>query len=115
MKQIYGNDFGLAFYWKRADEFFCNKIQLVFKEIGFHLTLPELEYFSTLICESQLRINGCTDCELKQNCSRFLLQTPANQIDLAVSVQELKGIQDLVDGTVFKLKLQNYLLGEGQN
>lgn len=115
MKQIYGNDFGLAFHWKRADELQCNKIQLVFKETGFHLTLSELEYFSTLICESQSRIKACADCELRGNCSRFLLQTPSNQIDLAVSIPELKGIQDLVDGTVFKLKLQNYLLGEGQN
>lgn len=115
MKQIYGNDFGMAFFWKRADEVKCNKVQLIFKEIGFHLSLSELEYFETLILESQSRINNCSDCALKENCSRFLLQTPANQIDLAVSASELTGIQDLVAGTVFKIKLQSYLFGEGRN
>ena len=54
MKQVYGNDFGLAFHWKRTDDLHCNKIQLVFKETGFHLTLSELEYFSTFYF---LRVN----------------------------------------------------------
>jgi hypothetical protein len=52
---------------------------------------------------------------LKNQCDRFLLQTPAKQIDLAVSVPELHGIQDLVDGTIFKIKLKNYVLGTGRN
>lgn len=115
MKQIYGNDFGMAFYWKRADELVCNKIQLVFKETGFHLNLSELEYFSELVLESECRIQACSDCTFKNQCSRYLLQTPAKQIDLAVSVQELKGIQDLVNGTIFKIKLKEYLEGVGQN
>jgi hypothetical protein len=115
MKQIYGNDFGTAFYWKRADEVASNKVQLVFKETGFHLTLGELEQFSALILESESRINSCSDCSFKKQCSRYLLQTPAQQIDLAVSVTELKGIQDLVCGTVFKIKLQEYIFGVGQN
>jgi hypothetical protein len=115
MKQIYGNDFGMAFYWKRADELVCDKIQLVFKETGFHLNLSELEHFSALVLESEFRINACSDCAFKKQCSRYLLQTPAKQIDLAVSVQELKGIQDLVDGTIFKIKLKEYVQGVGQN
>jgi hypothetical protein len=115
MKQIYENDFGMTFYWKRADEVVSNKVQLVFKEIGFHLTLGELEQFSTFILESESRINACSDCSFKKQCSRYLLQTPAQQIDLAVSISELKGIQDLVGGTVFKIKLREYVFGVGKN
>lgn len=115
MNQIYSNDFGMAFYWNRKEQADSRKIQLVFKETGFHLTLPELENFALLIVESLSRTVCCADCKAKLNCSRFLLQTPAKQIDLAVSISELEGIQDLVNGTIFKVKLQKYILGRGRN
>lgn len=115
MRQIYTNEYGMAFYWNRKEEIGSKKIQLVFKETGFHLDLIELEYFSVLISESLLQSNKCADCKLKSNCSRFLLQTPAKQIDLAVSILELEGIQDLVIGTIFKVKLQNHIQGVGRN
>lgn len=115
IKQIYGNHLGMAFYWNRSDEDNKGKIQLVFKETGFNLTLSELEYFSKLIIESETSANSCADCKLKKQCGRYLLQTPAKQIDLAVSIAELEGIQDLVDGTIFKIKLQNHIFGIGRN
>lgn len=115
MKQIYSNDFGMAFYWNREEEFSSEKIQLVFKETGFHLALPELENFALLIAESISKTNSCKECKLKSNCSRFLLQTPAKQIDMAVSIPELEGIQDLVNGTIFKVKLQKHIFGRGRN
>ncbi len=115
INQIYGNTIGIAFYWNGTNEVQQEKIQLVFKETGFNLTFSELEYFSKLILESEVRTQCCADCKLKKNCNRFLLQTPASQIDLAVSIDELLGIQDLVDGTIFKINLQNYLLGVGKN
>ena len=113
--QIYGNTVGMAFYWNRSAEVEKEKIQLVFKETGFNLTLSELEHFSKLIVESEARSRCCGDCKMKNQCDRFLLQTPAKQIDLAVSVSELHGIQDLVDGTMNKIRLQNYLSGTGRN
>ena len=113
--QIYGNTVGMAFYWNRSAEVEKEKIQLVFKETGFNLTLSELKLFSKLIVESEARSRCCGDCKMKNQCDRFLLQTPAKQIDLAVSVSELHGIQDLVDGTIFKIKLQNYVFGTGRN
>lgn len=115
IKQIYGNQVGMAFYWNQSDAVEREKIQLVFKETGFNLTLSELEYFSKLIIESESRMHCCADCKLKNKCGRFLLQTPAKQIDLAVSIEELEGIQDLVEGTIFKIKLQNHILGIGRN
>jgi len=113
--QIYGNDFGLAFYWNQSEEVMLDRIQLVFKETGFNLTLQELEFFALLISQSQSRTQCCLDCNSKANCSRFLLQTPAKQIDLAVSLLELDGIQDLVNGTIFKIKLENHVFGMGRN
>lgn len=115
MNQIYSNDFGMAFYWNRKAEVSSEKIQLVFKETGFHLALPELENFALLIAESLSRTNSCADCKVKGSCSRFLLQTPAKQIDLAVSISELEGIQDLVSGTIFKVKSQKHIFGIGRN
>lgn len=115
MRQIYTNEYGMAFYWNRKAGIGSQKIQLVFKETGFHLTLIELEHFAKLISESLLQTNNCADCKVKSTCSRFLLQTPAKQIDLAVSIPELEGIQDLVKGTIFKVKLQNHLHGVGRN
>lgn len=115
MQQIYSNNFGMAFYWNRKEETDSSKIQLVFKETGFHLALPELESFALLIAESLSRTNSCSDCQAKSNCSRFLLQTPAKQIDLAVSIPELEGIQDLVNVTIFKVKLQKHIFGRGRN
>jgi hypothetical protein len=38
-----------------------------------------------------------------------------SQIDLAVSLLELDGIQDLVNGTIFKIKLENHVFGMGRN
>ena len=115
INQIYGNTFGIAYYWNGTNELQQEKIQLVFKETGFNLTFAELEYFSKLILESEARTQCCSDCKLKENCNRFLLQTPASQIDLAVSIAELHGIQDLVAGTIFKINMQNYLTGVGKN
>ncbi|WP_026977414.1 hypothetical protein [Flavobacterium tegetincola] len=113
--QIYGNDFGMAFYWNQKEAAQTDKIQLVFKETGFNLTFSELEKFAFLISESQSRTICCEDCKLKNKCNRFLLQTPAKQIDLAVSIEELEGIEDLVGGTIFKIKVQHYIFGAGRN
>lgn len=105
----------MAFYWNRKEEVHSEKIQLVFKETGFHLALPELENFELQIAESISKTNFCKDCKSRSDCSRFLLQTPAKQIDLAVSISELEGIQDLVRGTIFKVKLKNHIFGRGRN
>ena len=38
-----------------------------------------------------------------------------SQIDLAVSMQELIAVKDLVEGTLFKINMDEYLNGEGMN
>ena len=118
MKQItplYYNDFGMSFYWKKEKFTFSEKVQLVFKETGFHFSFSELTTFRALIAESAKNISGCNDCVLKNKCHKYLLKTPCTQIDLAVSVQELNAIEDLVEGTLFKINLHEFLHGVGRN
>lgn len=117
MRQIaplYYNDLGTAFYWKKDGKILTDKVQIVFKETGFHFDEEELDTFAKLIDES-CRKNTCDGCGLRHECMKFLLKTPVSQIDLAVSKYELDGIKDLVLGTLFKMRLQKFVFGIGQN
>ena len=106
--QIYFNDFGVAFYWKKEEEILEDRIQLVFKETGFYLSKVELDCFLDLI-DTTFEKNKCTSCGMKNKCHKFLLKTPCENIDLAVSKKELMQIKDLVQGTVFQIQLDHYL------
>ncbi|WP_238567347.1 hypothetical protein [Flavobacterium sp. 83] len=45
IKQIYYNDSGTSFYWKKEDEVVTDKVQLIFRETGFYFTKHELQLF----------------------------------------------------------------------
>lgn len=115
ISQVYRNDFGMAFFWKKEEKVLSEKVQLVFKETGFYFTVAELKTFVNLIEDSASQNQCCENCEAKYGCARFLLRTPCDQIDLAVSMKELNSIKDLVEGTLFKIKLGQYLQGVGRN
>lgn len=116
IERIYFNDFGMAFYWKeKKQETKPEKIQLVFKETGFYFTLSELNTFVDLIEDSSIKNSYCNECEMKNSCAKFLVKTPCSQIDLAVSMKELNAIKDLVEGTLFKINLEEYINGTGMN
>jgi len=115
IKQIYHNNLGTAFYWRKDNAVLFDKVQLVFREMGFYFTQQELILFKRCIEESYTQNNCCDDCELKNKCLKFLLKTPCSQIDLAVSMEELDAVKDLVEGTLFKINLDDYLYGEGMN
>ena len=115
IEKIYGNDFGMAFFWKNENTIQNDKVQLVFKEMGFCFTRSEMQTFIDCIEESSLKNACCEECSLKKSCVKFLLKTPCSQIDLTVSMSELKLIQDLVGGTLFRIDLQGYLTGLGRN
>ena len=115
IEQIYGNDIGMAFFWKKHTTVISDKIQLVFKETGFYFSLKELHDFMALIEDSCLQNDSCENCAMKNECHKYLLKTPVSQIDLAVSMNELTGIKDLVQGTLFHLTLQRYVFGIGMN
>lgn len=115
IERIYSNDFGIAFYWTKNDKVLLEKVQLVFKETGFYFSIDELRTFVGLMKDSAESNNCCADCGRKNQCAKFLLKTPCPQIDLAVSMNELQGIKDLVEGTLFKIKMEAYCFGIGRN
>lgn len=114
IEQIYFNDFGVAFHWKKEKQVLKSKVQLVFKETGFYLSKEELNVFADNIdatCDEM----HCNGCQFQRKCHKFLLKTPLQQIDLAVSMDELLQIKDLVEGTIFQMQLKDYLDDVCQN
>ncbi len=102
--KIYHNSFGVAFRWKpslRAKN--CQKIQLVFREMGFHLSIDEIGLFRELIQDS-LNQELCESCEANKDCKAHLLQTPSTMVNLAISYNELTLLDELVTGTLFYAK-----------
>lgn len=110
---IYHNPFGIAFQWKRNSVKPIKKVQLVFRDTGLLLSMDELVRFSNSIKSTfeEGRQNLCQDCQNNDSCRSLLLDTPAPQVTLAVSKNELYAVQDLVEGTLFQLSLDNFLDG----
>lgn len=109
IRRIYHNDFGIAFQWKQdLARNRHNQFQVIFRDTGFYLTFTQLENFSKLVQQASSR-GGCTACQTHTNCRSILLKTPASTIDLAVSEKELNAISDLIEGTLFQIKLDRYL------
>jgi hypothetical protein len=115
IKQIYNNESGTSFFWKKENDIVTDKVQLIFRETGFYFSRIELQQFKSCIEESFLTNRSCENCDLKNSCYKFLLRTPCTQIDLAVTMNELTAVKDLVEGTLFNIKLVDYLYGEGRN
>ncbi len=113
--QIYMNSLGITFYWEKTEGIIPNRVQLIIKEIGLFLRLTELKDFNYLIDESIAKNSCCENCTLKNANCKFLLKTPLYPLDLSVTMNELKEIKDLVYGTIFKIEMEIYLYGEGQN
>lgn len=106
--RIYHNDIGIAFQWKQDVEKNNPKFQVIFRDTGFYLSLAEIEIFSKFAQQAVSR-GCCRDCKVKQQCRSILLKTPATTVDLAVSEKELQSISDLIEGTLFQIKLNQYL------
>lgn len=104
---IYNNDYGISFQWKRDALKDLKKIQLVFRDTGLFLTLKELAKFAKIIEKTINRPSKCNKCKEDKNCKSIVLETPAAQVSFAMSYNELLNIKDLVEGTLFKLQLEN--------
>ncbi|WP_046743369.1 hypothetical protein [Kordia zhangzhouensis] len=109
IQHIYHNTIGISFQWEKdlannRNDFF----QVIFRDTGFYLSFQQLESFAQLIQEAKIR-GCCKNCEKNAHCRLILLKTPASQVDLAVSIEELETITDLVEGTLFQIKLKKYL------
>jgi hypothetical protein len=108
VEQLYYNDFGVAFFWKKNDVVLKDKVQLVFKETGFYLSGTEVQEFAVIIDDTVAEMR-CSGCCHRGYCRKFLLKTPLNQVDLAVTRKELFRIKDLVEGALFHAQLFDYL------
>lgn len=111
---IYHNELGLAFRWKNtvpnAD---YQRIQVVFRNMSFYLLQEEISRFSLNIRSAQFY--NCSDCKTNRSCRNILLKTPLEKMDISVNMQELSKLSDLIEGTLFKLSLQDYIWGVGRN
>ncbi len=108
---IYQNNLGVAFQWKRNSAKNIMKVQLVFRDTGLLLSKEELTQFSKNIRYTRENSPICNDCAQNESCKALLIDSPAPQITFAVNVKELNGIQDLVEGTLFQMNLDNFLGG----
>ncbi|MDY8135181.1 hypothetical protein [Aquimarina sp. 2201CG5-10] len=106
--KIYSNDFGISFFWKKEVHSPSSKVQLVFRDIGFLLTLNELKDFSDS-CTSTMQSQCCSQCPNPDGCKSLLLRTPSDKIDLAVNTKELQQIQELINGTIFRIELKHWI------
>lgn len=104
--KIYENKIGISFRWVNSTSFLT---QVIFRDTGFHLTEDELELFLEKIIDSKKQ-KRCPECPMGEDCRSILLQTPSNKVSLAVSSVELGQIEDLLRGTLFQLRLNNYLV-----
>ncbi len=102
--KIYENNIGIAFKWTKG----AFLTQVIFRDIGFHISKEEIETFIEEIKISRSKAN-CIDCHLGKNCRSLLLKTPSNQVSVAVSLNELVDIEDLLRGVLFQLKINEYL------
>ncbi|MAZ26873.1 MAG: hypothetical protein CL868_07315 [Cytophagaceae bacterium] len=107
---IFKNDHGISFFWKKNEQSTVDLAQVVFRDIGFYLTLDELKEFSNLVSVS-LQHAVCQNCPHGKDCRSFLLKTPAAKIDLAISLNELNGLQELLDKTIIKMDTIIYIQG----
>ena len=106
IEQIYYNDFGVAFYWRKNEQVIKDRVQIVFKETGFYFSVNEIKDFACIVNDMSNR-PCCNECRNK--CNKFLLKTPVREIDLAVSHSELSDIKDLLEGTLFNIELFGYI------
>ena len=104
--KIYENKIGISFIWNNTS---TNLTQVIFRDIGFHLKEEEMELFLEKIIDSKMQ-RQCFECKIGDDCRSLLLQTPSNKVSLAVSRIELGQIEDLLKGTLFQLRLNNYLI-----
>ncbi|MGB1042409.1 MAG: hypothetical protein ACPGU6_03375 [Tenacibaculum sp.] len=103
--KIYNNEIGISFKWKNSNS---ELVQIIFRDTGFHLNEEEIEEFLEKVIDSKSQKN-CATCIKGDNCKSILLQTPSNKVSLAVSKIELGKIDDLLKGTLFQLRINQYI------
>ncbi len=106
--KIYSNEVGISFFWNKNTSSNIPKIQIVFRDIGFLLTLNELKDFSDS-CIVTKHSECCGHCTNHQECKSLLLRTPSDKIDLAVNKKELQQFHELISGTIFRIEMKKWI------
>ena len=106
--KIYGNEIGVAFYWKNEYQKKSNKIQLILKDMGFLLSIDELKKFS-YACTIAKDSKHCSCNDISGSCNTLLLRTPSQNVDLAVTKVELNYIETLINHTIFEVELKGWI------
>ncbi|MDC8005178.1 hypothetical protein POV27_14040 [Aureisphaera galaxeae] len=105
---IYKNTFGFGFYWIKEGTVLQDAVQIIFRDMGFYLKKGEIVYFSKLLEQAKARSQCPLSCK-SPCCRSVLLKTPSQHVDLAMSRQELKLLDDLLKGVLFHLELREYV------
>lgn len=113
--KIYHNNIGIAFRWQSPLDRVSEKVEVVFKQIGFQLTKNEIELFSNQVACSKATLSDWSQCAFKKDCKNILLETPSALVSLVVNEKELEQLDDLLNGTLVWLDLMNYLKNMSKN
>lgn len=105
INKIYDNSIEISFRWKDIK---TNLTQIIFRDTGFHLSEEEIEVFVDKIADAKVQ-KHCKGCDNSKECRSVLLQTPSSKVSMAVSYEELSKIEDLMRGTLFQIRMNNYL------
>lgn len=102
--KVYDNEIGIAFKWQRN----ADLIQVIFRDIGFLLSIKEIALFLNQVLEAKQK-QVCEGCKLGEECRSMLLKTPSSKVGIAISLNELDEVEDLLRGTLFQERLDAYL------
>lgn len=108
IQAIYYNNFGIVFKWDKTIARDESTVQMVFRDMGFYLTYDEIGTFYNNVHIAKKCLT-CKFCAKNGDKRNILLRTPCEKIDIVVDKHELKSIEDLIEGTLFQLKLDNYI------
>lgn len=108
IQAIYYNTFGIAFKWNATVAKQAKTIQLVFRDMGFYLDYEDIKAFYDNVHLAK-KCLSCELCKKDGNKRNILLRTPCERVDIVVDKKELKAIEDLIEGTLFQLKLDSYI------
>lgn len=112
---IYHNLSGISFRWKNnLKASGRGEVQLVFRKMGFFLSCSEIGQFRDNI-EAAEKKSFCSNCRDHKNCQSILIRSPFQKMEFAVSPKELEQLKDLIEGTLFKIGLQEFINGPGRN
>ena len=98
------NPFGIAFYWKINQSTDKEKIQLVFKDTGLLFNADQILLFHAYV-EQSLQKHRCINCS---DC-KFLLQTPIQELNFALEIEEITALNNLLKHVQFSVELDNLL------